>query len=93
MDSGFSLSRPTSFRGKIYSPRWQPSFALFRGIRAAKVVINLEKPDAILGMGGFTCVPTILAGVLLGLPTYLHEQNVEPGLANKLLSRFVRNVC
>jgi UDP-N-acetylglucosamine--N-acetylmuramyl-(pentapeptide) pyrophosphoryl-undecaprenol N-acetylglucosamine transferase len=62
---------------------------LVQGIRAAKVIISLEKPDAILGMGGFTCVPTILAGVLLGLPTYLHEQNVEPGLANKLLSRFV----
>jgi UDP-N-acetylglucosamine--N-acetylmuramyl-(pentapeptide) pyrophosphoryl-undecaprenol N-acetylglucosamine transferase len=41
-------------------------------------------------MGGFTCVPTVLAGVMLGLPTYLHEQNVEPGLANKFLSRFVR---
>lgn len=77
------------FQGKNIFSKMSTLIRLFQGIRAAKVVINLEKPDAILGMGGFTCVPTILAGVMLGLPTYLHEQNVEPGLANKFLSRFV----
>jgi UDP-N-acetylglucosamine--N-acetylmuramyl-(pentapeptide) pyrophosphoryl-undecaprenol N-acetylglucosamine transferase len=79
------------FQGKNIFSKVATLVRLLQGIRAAKVVISLEKPDAILGMGGFTCVPTILAGVMLGLPTYLHEQNVEPGLANKLLSRFVRS--
>jgi UDP-N-acetylglucosamine--N-acetylmuramyl-(pentapeptide) pyrophosphoryl-undecaprenol N-acetylglucosamine transferase len=79
------------FQGKNIFSKVATLVRLLQGIRAAKVVINLEKPDAILGMGGFTCVPTILAGVMLGMPTYLHEQNVEPGLANKLLSRFVRS--
>jgi len=79
------------FQGKNIFTKAATLAHLLQGVRAAKVVINLEKPDAILGMGGFTCVPTILAGVMLGLPTYLHEQNVEPGLANKLLSRFVRS--
>lgn len=79
------------FQGKNILSKMSTLVRLIQGIRAAKVVINLEKPDAILGMGGFTCVPTILAGVMLGLPTYLHEQNVEPGLANKLLSRFVQS--
>ena len=79
------------FQGKNMFSKMATLMRLLKGIRAAKVIIGLEKPDAILGMGGFTCVPTILAGVMLGLPTYLHEQNVEPGLANKLLSRFVRS--
>lgn len=79
------------FQGKNLFAKMATLMRLLQGIRAAKVIIGLEKPDAILGMGGFTCVPTILAGVMLGLPTYLHEQNVEPGLANKLLSRFVRS--
>mgnify|MGYP005838502161 CR=1 FL=1 len=78
------------FQGKNVMSKMRTIMRLFQGIRAAKVIIRLEKPDAILGMGGFTCVPTILAGSMLGVPTYLHEQNVEPGLANKLLSRFVR---
>lgn len=61
---------------------------LARGIRTAMEILKREKPDAVIGTGGFTCVPTILAGVLLGIPSFLHEQNVKPGLANKLLSRF-----
>lgn len=79
------------FQGRSVLSKAATIVRLYRGIKAAKEIIALEKPDAILGMGGFTCVPTILAGVMLGLPTYLHEQNVEPGLANKLLSRFVRS--
>lgn len=62
---------------------------LARGIRTAMGILKREKPDAILGTGGFTCVPTILAGVLMGIPSFLHEQNVKPGLANRFLSRFV----
>jgi len=61
-----------------------------QGIRAASIILRLEKPDAIIGMGGFTSVPVVLAGVKLGIPSFIHEQNVEPGLANKLLSRFAR---
>jgi UDP-N-acetylglucosamine--N-acetylmuramyl-(pentapeptide) pyrophosphoryl-undecaprenol N-acetylglucosamine transferase len=79
------------FQGKNVFAKMATLIRLLQGIRVARVIIGLEKPDAILGMGGFTCVPTILAGVMLGLPTYLHEQNVEPGLANKLLSKFVRS--
>ncbi len=79
------------FQGKSILSKAATLMRLYQGIKAAKEIIGLEMPDAILGMGGFTCVPTILAGVMLGLPTYLHEQNVEPGLANKLLSRFVHS--
>jgi UDP-N-acetylglucosamine--N-acetylmuramyl-(pentapeptide) pyrophosphoryl-undecaprenol N-acetylglucosamine transferase len=50
-------------------------------------ILRAEKPSAILGMGGFTSVPIIISGVLLGIPGFLHEQNVQPGLANKFLSK------
>jgi len=42
------------------------------------------KPDAVLGMGGFTSTPPILAGKLRGVPTFLHESNAIPGKANRL---------
>jgi UDP-N-acetylglucosamine--N-acetylmuramyl-(pentapeptide) pyrophosphoryl-undecaprenol N-acetylglucosamine transferase len=41
-------------------------------------------------MGGFTSVPVIFAGAILGIPTFLHEQNAEPGLANKVLSKYAK---
>lgn len=79
------------FQGKGLFYKAATLFRLIQGISAAKVIVRLEKPDAILGMGGFTCVPTVLAGLMLGIPSFLHEQNVEPGLANRLLSRFVKS--
>ena len=60
---------------------------LFKGIFMSIRILRTEKPDAILGMGGFTSVPVIIAGILLGIPSFLHEQNVQPGLANKFLSK------
>ncbi|HOC46658.1 MAG TPA: undecaprenyldiphospho-muramoylpentapeptide beta-N-acetylglucosaminyltransferase [Syntrophorhabdaceae bacterium] len=65
---------------------------IIKGILMCLKVLKMERPDAILGMGGFTSVPVILAGKMLGMPCFIHEQNVEPGLANKLLSRITRTV-
>lgn len=66
--------------------------AVIRGTLQSLQSIRAEKPDAILGMGGFTCVPVVLAGLLLRVPCFLHEQNVSPGMANKLLSGRVKAV-
>jgi UDP-N-acetylglucosamine--N-acetylmuramyl-(pentapeptide) pyrophosphoryl-undecaprenol N-acetylglucosamine transferase len=60
---------------------------LLKGIFISAGILRTERPDAILGMGGFTSVPVIIAGILLGIPAFLHEQNVQPGLANKFLSK------
>jgi len=63
---------------------------LLQGIAMSVAVLRGERPHFILGMGGFTCVPVIIAGVLMRIPCFLHEQNVEPGLANKFLSRITK---
>jgi UDP-N-acetylglucosamine--N-acetylmuramyl-(pentapeptide) pyrophosphoryl-undecaprenol N-acetylglucosamine transferase len=65
-------------------------FYILKGICTCMRVIKREKPDAILGMGGFTSVPIIFAGAILRIPLFLHEQNAEPGLANKVLSKYAR---
>jgi UDP-N-acetylglucosamine--N-acetylmuramyl-(pentapeptide) pyrophosphoryl-undecaprenol N-acetylglucosamine transferase len=60
---------------------------LAQGVARCMSILRREKPAAVIGMGGFTCVPVMLAASLLRLPRFLHEQNVVPGLANQLLSR------
>ena len=60
---------------------------LLKGILISVSLLRKEKPNAVLGMGGFTSVPVIIAGLLCRIPTFIHEQNVQPGLANKILSR------
>ena len=50
------------------------------------------KPDAILGMGGFTSTGPMLAGCLASIPTYVHESNAIPGKANRLNARLAKMV-
>lgn len=65
-------------------------FHILKGIYTCMGMIKRERPDAILGMGGFTSVPVIFASAILGTPVFIHEQNVEPGMANKVLSKYAR---
>jgi undecaprenyldiphospho-muramoylpentapeptide beta-N-acetylglucosaminyltransferase len=46
-------------------------------------------PEAVLGMGGFTSAPAILAAKRCGIRTFIHESNRVAGRANRWLSRIV----
>jgi len=43
------------------------------------------RPGSCVGFGGYVSFPVMLAARLFGVPTVVHEQNVVPGRANKLL--------
>jgi UDP-N-acetylglucosamine--N-acetylmuramyl-(pentapeptide) pyrophosphoryl-undecaprenol N-acetylglucosamine transferase len=45
-------------------------------------------PDLIFSKGGYGSLPVVLSGWLLLVPVFLHESDLAPGLANRLLSRF-----
>lgn len=78
------------FLGKSIFGKLFTIIRLLNGVIASFRLLGRERPDAVLGMGGFTSVPVIIAGLLRGIPTFIHEQNVQPGLANKFLSRCTR---
>jgi UDP-N-acetylglucosamine--N-acetylmuramyl-(pentapeptide) pyrophosphoryl-undecaprenol N-acetylglucosamine transferase len=50
------------------------------------------RPDAIVGFGGFTSAPIVLAGGLARIPVVLHESNRVPGLAIRTTGRFAQRV-
>lgn len=50
------------------------------------------KPDAVLGMGGFTSTAPMLMGRRFRSPTFIHESNAIPGKANRLNARLARVV-
>lgn len=61
-------------------------FRILKATWQARKIIKNQKPDLILGMGGFVCGPGGLAAKLLGIPLVIHEQNAIPGLTNKRLA-------
>jgi UDP-N-acetylglucosamine--N-acetylmuramyl-(pentapeptide) pyrophosphoryl-undecaprenol N-acetylglucosamine transferase len=84
---------PTVGLPSLYSPaifgflrRFNESLSLCRA------VYQKFKPEAVLGMGGFTSTAPILAGRMRGIATFIHESNAIPGKANKLTARMVRAV-
>lgn len=58
-------------------------YAFFRAYRIVKKI----SPDFILGMGGMLSAPFCIIGKIMNVPVFVHEQNLFPGLTNRLLYR------
>jgi len=61
-------------------------------LKACKSIYQRFRPDAVLGMGGFTSTAPIMAGRKRKLPTFLHESNAIPGKANRWNAKMVTAV-
>jgi UDP-N-acetylglucosamine--N-acetylmuramyl-(pentapeptide) pyrophosphoryl-undecaprenol N-acetylglucosamine transferase len=57
---------------------------------AALRILLQEKPDVVVGVGGYSSGPVVLTAWLLRIPTALQEQNALAGFANRNLGRFVK---
>lgn len=55
-------------------------------------VLWYENPDVCITAGGFVSVPVHIAAWFLGIPTWVHNQDIRIGLANKIMSPFARVV-
>jgi UDP-N-acetylglucosamine--N-acetylmuramyl-(pentapeptide) pyrophosphoryl-undecaprenol N-acetylglucosamine transferase len=58
------------------------------GLKALQVVHSF-KPQLALGLGGYASGPMMLAAATLRVPSALLEQNVQPGVANRMLKHAV----
>src|ERR687883_176157 len=56
------------------------------GIGQAYALARRFRPQVGFSAGGFGAVPPMLAARLVGARTLIHQQDVEPGLANRLLA-------
>jgi UDP-N-acetylglucosamine--N-acetylmuramyl-(pentapeptide) pyrophosphoryl-undecaprenol N-acetylglucosamine transferase len=78
---------------KIFSPAILGFLRRFKaGLDQCRSLYAEFKPDAVLGMGGFTSTAPILAGRMRKVPTFVHESNAIPGKANRLNARLVTRV-
>ncbi|MDP7035264.1 MAG: UDP-N-acetylglucosamine--N-acetylmuramyl-(pentapeptide) pyrophosphoryl-undecaprenol N-acetylglucosamine transferase [Planctomycetota bacterium] len=54
----------------------------------ARKYFQEERPDILVGLGGYGSVPAAVAALEMGIPIVLLEQNVLPGRANRFLARW-----
>ncbi len=59
---------------------------LQNAVRTGPVVgiIRRFRPDIVIGTGGYVCGPVLLTAALMGIPTMIQEQNVIPGVTNRI---------
>ena len=56
------------------------------GLVQAMGILHGFKPDLVIGVGGYSSGPVVLGAWMLGIRTVLHEQNLLPGITNRMLS-------
>jgi len=61
-------------------------------LRQCGKLYDTNRPDAVLGMGGFTSIAPLIAARWRGIPAFLHDSNAIPGKANRLGARLCRAV-
>lgn len=68
-------------------------FKLLSSLFNAYKILKKQKPNVVIGTGGFASGPTLFVAHKLKIPTLIQEQNSYPGITNKLLSKKVDKIC
>jgi len=64
-----------------------------RALGRAAAIVRTERPDAVLGGGGYVAGPVGAAAAARRVPLVLTEADSHLGLTNRLLAPFARRVC
>lgn len=68
----------------------QLPFKIIYSLFKVRGVINKFKPDIAIGTGGYASAPTLKMAQWMGVPTFIQEQNAQPGKTNLFLSSGVK---
>lgn len=68
-------------------------FFIIQGLLQAFFILRSTKPALVFAKGGFVSVPVVWASYLLKIPALLHESDISPGLANRLMIPFAKYIC
>mgnify|MGYP002629349709 CR=1 FL=1 len=82
----------TFSRGGLASKAMAP-FHIAGGVMGAALRMAREKPDVIVGFGGYPSIPALAAATLLRRPRMVHEQNGVLGRVNQLFATRVDAVA
>jgi UDP-N-acetylglucosamine--N-acetylmuramyl-(pentapeptide) pyrophosphoryl-undecaprenol N-acetylglucosamine transferase len=67
-------------------------FKVVKSLWMARQEMKRFHPDAVIGVGGYASGPTLRMAQLMGIPTFIQEQNSFAGVTNKLLSKKANHI-
>ena len=78
------------FRGQRIIKKLNVLAQTLKSVFKVLKIIKKENIDAMIGFGGFICVPAGIAIWIKRLPIFIHEQNAIMGTANRFLSKIAK---
>ncbi|PLX52039.1 MAG: undecaprenyldiphospho-muramoylpentapeptide beta-N-acetylglucosaminyltransferase [Desulfobacteraceae bacterium] len=93
-ETGFAHRRITSegFKGRGVWNQIVSISKVPKGIIESILILKGFKPHIVIGVGGYSAGPLVMGAWLLGIKIVLHEQNILPGITNRILSRFADRI-
>jgi UDP-N-acetylglucosamine--N-acetylmuramyl-(pentapeptide) pyrophosphoryl-undecaprenol N-acetylglucosamine transferase len=86
------VSSATFARGGALSKLGVP-FRIAGGVLAMMRRFRRDRPDVVVGFGGYPSIPALGAAHLMKLPRMIHEQNGVLGRVNEIFAKKVDCVC
>lgn len=83
------LIHAAGLKRKITFENIKVLFTMRKGIEECKKIIDEEKPDIVIGTGGYVTAPLMSAAIKKKIPTMIHESNALPGKTTKLFAKKV----
>ena len=62
-------------------------FKLAKSFYQVRKILKAFKPDAVIGVGGYSSFPMLRLAQTKNIPTYIHESNSYGGKSNRLLAK------
>ena len=79
-------------KGRSFTGKWRALRTLPKAVAEALAILKEFQPQFVLGVGGYASGPAVLAASLLRMKRAIHEQNVIPGMTNRILKRFSQRI-
>ena len=79
-------------KGKSLLEKGKAIWSLPMAIYEACSILKEFRPHLVLGVGGYASGPALLAAFFLGMKRVIQEQNVMPGMTNRILKWFSQRI-
>ncbi len=92
--SGYNIDfiEATGFNRKSIIKNVKTVRNLIKSSAKMKKIIDDFKPDIVIGTGGYVTGAVVREAAKKGIRCFIHEQNVFPGMTNKLLEKHVEKI-
>lgn len=86
-----ALSAPRMNRYRKWTYPFIPVHMAWSMWQAGKMLREL-KPDLVLSVGAYVSVPVVWMAWFMGIPVWIHELDVRPGIANRVMAPFATRI-